>query len=266
MAAADRRLDPILLEDQGASRRSEPSAHRIDRDPITGQTRKNITFTRFDGTNGHVFSIRPNGSHEQQLTDQPGVQAHSSWAPNGRFLVYTQVNATGSSVERLQAGSRQPKRLSGSLSWSMVPHVSPDSQRVAFTSNNDGNYEIYSVNRHGSKLRQLTFSDAPVQTVGPKYSPDGKLLLFASDRDETDPANQQDLWTMPAAGGAPQRITQGLNNRESRSWSPDGRWIAFASNHQGNYDLYRIRPDGTGLQRILKTPEDELSVGWGPRR
>lgn len=325
MAAADSRLDPIVLQEEAASRWSESSAQRIDRDPITGRALESITFTRFDGTNGHVFSIRPNGTHERQLTDQPGVQAHSSWAPNGRFLVYSQVDTTGSTVELLRVGSGRSERLSGSLTWSMVPHVSPDSRRIAFTSNNDGNYEIYSVNRHGSQLRQLTFNDPPVQTVGPKYSPNGKLLLFASDREEADPTTQQDLWTIPADGGSPQRITQGLNNRESRSWSPDGRrivsqtvidgvgqivvmdadgqnlrqitqipsstpvfspggifpdmrgavtpawspngrWIAFASNHQGNYDLYRIRPNGTGLQRILKTPEDELSVGWGPRR
>jgi TolB protein len=47
-------------------------------------------------------------------------------------------------------------------------------------------------------------------------------------------------------------------------WSPDGRWIAFASNHQGSYDIYRVRPDGSQMQRITRTSEPELSVGWGP--
>ena len=303
----------------------EVSGSRMDRDPITGRALATITFSRFDGTNGHVFSIRPDGSNEQQLTHEPGVQAHSSWAPNGRFLVYSQVDAQGSTVRALRTGTKQSRRISGSLTWSMVPHVSPDSRTIAFTSNNDGNYEIYTAKRNGSNIRQLTFSEASVQYVGPKYSPNGKLLLFASDREEPDPANQQDLWTMPSGGGSLRRLTNGLNNRESRSWSPDGRrivsqtlidgvgqivvmdadgghqrqitaipnstpvfspggifpdmrgavtpawspngrWIAFASNHRGNYDLYRIRPDGTGLRRILKSPEHELSVGWGPRR
>jgi Tol biopolymer transport system component len=105
---------------------------------------------------------------------------------------------------------------------------------------------------------------------------------------------------MPVQGGAAQRLSTNLNNRESRSWSPDGsnqqlitnipdscptfapggifpemrgavtpawspdgEWIAFASNHKGNYDLYLIRPDGGDMHRILATPEHELSVGWG---
>jgi len=48
------------------------------------------------------------------------------------------------------------------------------------------------------------------------------------------------------------------------AWSPDGDWIAFASNHEGNYDIYLIRPDGSGLRRLTQSPEAELSVGWGP--
>ena len=318
-------LDQPLFSSPTPSADRSKDGDRIERDPITGRVRETITFTRFDGTNGHVFSVRADGSNLQQLTDAPGVQAHSTWAPNGRFLVFSQVDAQSSSVQLLRTGSSRVRTLSGALTWSMVPHVSPDSRRIAFTSNNDGNYEIYTVNHNGSDLRQLTFSEAPVQQVGPKYSPNGKLLLFASDRDEADRATQQDLWTMASDGGPMKRLTQGLNNRESRSWSPDGRrvvtqtlidgvgqlvvmdadgrnqrqitripsstpvfspggifpdmrgavtpawspngrWIAFASNHRGNYDLYRIRPDGTGLHRILRSPDNELSVGWGPRR
>ena len=318
-------LNQAWLGSSATSKEDHRKEARFAHDPITGKATTSITFTRFDGTNGHVFAMRPDGSHVQQLTDAEGVQAHSTWAPNGRFLVFTQVDTDGASVQLQRTGSKQPQTLSGDLSWSMVPHVAPNSRRIAFTSNNDGNYEIYSVARNGSGLRQLTFSKAPVQQVGPKYSPNGKLLLFASDRDEADPANQQNLWTMASGGGPMRRLTQGLNNRESRSWSPDGsqivsqtvldgvgqivvmdadggnqrqitripsstpvfspgsifpdmrgavtpawspngRWIAFASNHQGTYDLYRIRPDGTGLRRILKSPDDELSVGWGPRR
>ncbi len=320
--------DQIRFTNPTPSPAWEDSDQQVDRDPIIGGPLGTITFTRFDGTNGHVFSIQQDGTHEKQLTFQSGVQAHSNWAPNGEFLVYSQVDADGSRVELVRSGktkaSRRPRNISGSLTWSMVPHVSPDSQRIAFTSNNDGNYEIYSVDRNGSQLRQLTFSEVLVQHVGPKYSPNGKLLLFASDREEPDPANQQDLWTIATDGGPPQRLTQGLNNRESRSWSPDGlrivsqtlingvgqivvmdadgqnqrqitnipsstpifspggifpdmrgavtpawspdgQWIAFASNHLGNYDIYVIRPDGTAMRRILETPEDELSVGWGPR-
>lgn len=72
-------------------------------------------------------------------------------------------------------------------------------------------------------MRQLTFTAPPIQHVGPKYSPDGSQLLYATDEDEEDPANQQDIWVMPAGGGAGTRLTRGINDRESRGWSPDGK-------------------------------------------
>jgi TolB protein len=290
-----------------------------------------ITFTRYGGTNrdSHIFSIKPNGSGEQQLTRESGVQAHGSLAPDGAYLVYSQVTQTGSSIKSIDLTSKEAVVLSGDYRLSMVPNVSPNGKEIAFTSDNDGWYNIYTMHKDGSQINQLTFSKDPdrntkdqVQNVGPKYSPNGQQLLFASNRDEADRGNYQNLWLMPVQGGVAQRLSTNLNNRESRSWSPDGNrivsqtiinnigqlvvmdadgsnqqlitnipdscptfapgsifpemrgavtpawspdgeWIAFASNHEGNYDLYLIRPDGGDMHRILATPEHELSVGWG---
>lgn len=284
-----------------------------------------ITFTRYDGSDGHVHAALPDGTGERQVTSVPGVQAHSTLTPDGGTVVYSHVTPDGSSIESIPLDGGEVSVLNQGSAWSLVPHVSPDGTRVAFTSDADGNYEIYDMAPDGSDVRQLTFTDPPIQHVGPKYSPDGSLLLYASDEDEADPANEQDLWTMPADGGPGTRITRGVNDRESRgwspdgsrivtqtvedgigqlivmdadgsnarritdlpadvptfspggifpdmrgavtpAWSPDGEWIAFASNHEGNYELYRIRPDGSELTRLTRTPEQELSVGWGPLR
>jgi Tol biopolymer transport system component len=283
-----------------------------------------ISFTGHEGGGtGHVFTMAPDGSGVRQVTSAPGVQAHSTISPDGKTFAYSQVNATRSSVEVIDRAGGPPKVLNTGSNWSLVPSWSPDGSRVAFTSDADGNYEIYTMRPDGTDVRQLTFTRPPIQHVGPKYSPDGSTLLYASDKDETDRANQQDLWVMPSEGGVGTRLTTGLNNRESRSWSPDGsrivtqtitdgvgqlvvlnadgtgqqqitdipestprfapggifpvmrgavtpawspdgEWISFASNHQGNYDIYRIRPDGSGMTRLTDSPRHELSVGWGP--
>lgn len=283
-----------------------------------------ISFTRYEGdATGHVFTMRRDGSGATRVTSGPGVQAHSTLSPDGTTFAYTQVDAAGSSVLVTERRGGEPRVLNRGRKWSMVPSWSPDATRIAFTSDADGNYEIYTMRADGSDVRQLTFTAPPIQHVGPKYSPDGATLLYATDEDEQDPANQQDLWVMPSNGGTPTRLTKGINDRESRNWSPDGQrivtqdikagvgqlvvmnadgtdqrqiteiprtaptfspggifpamrgavtpawspdgaWIAFASNHEGNYDIYVIRPDGTGMRRLAATPRNELSVGWGP--
>jgi Tol biopolymer transport system component len=67
----------------------------------------------------------------------------------------------------------------------MVPNVSPNGKEIAFTSENDGWYNIYTMRKDGSHINQLTFSKDPdrntkdpVQNVGPKYSPNGQQLLL----------------------------------------------------------------------------------------
>ncbi|MBL6633875.1 MAG: PD40 domain-containing protein [Thermoleophilia bacterium] len=103
-------------------------------------------------------------------------------------------------------------------------------------------------------MRQLTFTAPPIQHVGPKYSPDGSQLLYATDEDEEDPANQQDIWVMPAGGGAGTRLTRGINDRESRGWSPDGKRIVTQTVEDGVGKLVVLNADGTGLRRITDFP------------
>jgi Tol biopolymer transport system component len=280
-----------------------------------------LTYTRYDGEAGHVIAVSAASGGEIEMTTGSGVQAHSVTSPDGTFIVYSQVDSDRSSVESLNLADGTVTLLNEGKKWSMIPSVSPDSARIAFTSDADGNFEIYSMEADGSDVRQLTFTDSPIQQLGPKFSPDGTQLLYASDIDEANRDLFQDLWVMPADGGPGTRLTTGLNDRESRSWSPDGTqivvqtivggvgqlvvmdadgsnqrqitripaaapvfsapgvfpemrgavtpawspngaWIAFASNHEGNYDIYLIRPDGSDLKRFTDTPEQELSVGW----
>ncbi|MEW6752679.1 MAG: leucine-rich repeat domain-containing protein [Candidatus Latescibacterota bacterium] len=70
---------------------------------------------------------------------------------------------------------------------------------------------------------------------------------------------------MVGADGTGERLLVGGPGRATPpAWSPDGRWIAYASDPSGNYDLFLIRPDGSDLRQLTDDPGRDLSPSFSP--
>jgi Tol biopolymer transport system component len=89
----------------------------------------------------------------------------------------------------------------------------------------------------------------------PYPSPDGKRVVFRSGR-----SGYKNLYIMDAIDGEKgglQRLTEGPWSDTMCSWSPDGNWIAFASDRgnpgSGSFELYMIHPNGTGLRKLFRS-------------
>ena len=81
----------------------------------------------------------------------------------------------------MDADGSNVRRLTSHRAMDYWPVWSPDGKRLAFTSNRDGNYEIYVMNADGTGLRNLTRHRG--QDNYATWSPDGKRLAFISNRD-----------------------------------------------------------------------------------
>ena len=129
------------------------------------------------------------------------------------------------------------------------------SPMILFTSNHEGNYEIYMMSADGSNLTNLTNNAADDRY--PIWSPDSTKIAFISDRDDIqeDPGTQFELYVMNYNGSDQRRIsTQGARGKPS--WSPDGEKIAYEGIGITVVDL-----DGSGsatLEGDAEMPE------WSP--
>ncbi|MDQ6695173.1 MAG: hypothetical protein M3014_12265, partial [Chloroflexota bacterium] len=151
------------------------------------------------------------------------------------------------------------------------PSVSPDGSRVAFVSARSGTSRVWvmdsSDREEKSSSAKLLTSQAPGSAAGsasgqtpggaaareadPAWSPDGKMLSFASDASGTGSVQ---IWTSAADGSGARELTTGDGGASSPTWLPDGQAIAFV--RDGN--LWQVRTDGTGLRALTAYPEKPM--------
>jgi Tol biopolymer transport system component len=81
---------------------------------------------------------------------------------------------------------------------------------------------------------------------------DGKMLAISSST-EVNGGNRSIIYTVPVKGGTPKRIT-GQGPSYWHGWSPDGKWLTYCAERNGNYDVYKIPADG-GAEIRLTTAE-----------
>lgn len=124
--------------------------------------------------------------------------------------------------------------------------------------------EIFVMDAGGGNKTNL--SSHVADDVEPAWSPDGSRIAFASDRD-----GSFDIHVMDASGGGNVvRLTTDAAEDRSPAWGEvtEGgdreEWVAFVSDRDGNREIYRIRPDGSGLQRVTDNDADDWSPSWMP--
>jgi Tol biopolymer transport system component len=185
------------------------------------------------------------------------------------FELYV-MNPDGSGKRRLARHAWLSNLNPGSLAWS------PDRRKLVFAAHLSRSAapcdsycgkEIFVINGDGSGLRRLTRNT--VADWEPAWSPDGRLILFASSRD-----GGHDLFVMNADGSGQRPLTPKPGTRGDPRWSPDGRAILFTVAPPGQPrsasgfpfgDVYVLNADGSGQRNLTHTRESgEFDAAWSP--
>lgn len=240
-----------------------------------------IAFRRFlneERSWGAVFTIRPDGSGERQVTHPPEgyVDRNPDVSPDGRRIVFERegpdtdevfvVNADGSGLKWLTPHSsdikcddNNPSICSGTPGWS------PDGRHIVFRRAYGAIVDdlidlqaLFVMNADGSGVRQLTQRKRPHlgEDGEPQWSPDGRRIVFQrSNVRGALPVDGVALWILDLRTGRERRLTDfDLRAGDTPDWSPDGKRILFHSNQFGPSDvsanLYTIRANGTGLKQL----------------
>jgi Tol biopolymer transport system component len=129
--------------------------------------------------------------------------------------------------------------------------------KIAFWDSTSGHpAEIYLVNPDGSGRVQLT--QGPSVNVDPAWSPDGRRIAFASNRDDPN----DEIYVMNADGTNIARLTNNSSSDRDPAWSPDGTKLLFTRDGAQGPDIYRMNADGSGVTRL--TFSGARTPAWSP--
>ena len=151
------------------------------------------------------------------------------------------------------------QRVTRSAKNEFQPAWSPDGKRIVFRAapaglpGTNSLADIVVINADGTGRKNLT-NNPRRGNWDPAWSPDGKLIAFGS---------AGDVWTIRDNGTRLRRVTR--EGGESPAWSPDGKRIAFMSARTtGQYDVYVMAADGSEIQRLTSSPEEDGYPDWSP--
>jgi eukaryotic-like serine/threonine-protein kinase len=159
-------------------------------------------------------------------------------SPDGRYAAFHLVNSpTDVDLWLLELASGIMTRLTHGPAVEVDPVWSPDSRRIAYTadSNQEGRIQFYLRELANPDREELLLaSDAKSKYLG-SWSRDGRFLFFH----EQTPRSGFDLWSLPLGGARhPVPYLQTPFNELHAALSPDGHWLAYASDESGAYELY----------------------------
>jgi len=241
-----------------------------------------------------IFSMNVDGSEMRLVSTGKGRTTCSYFFPDGKHILYSSTHLRGGpecppkpdmskgyawpiyptyDIFLANADGSDPHPLTHE-GYNAEATLSPDGKTIVFTSTRDGDLDIYTMDVEGKHVKRLT--DELGYDGGPFYSRNGQWIVYRAyhPKTEQEKADYRELlkehlirpmnlevWVMRADGSDKHQVTHNGAANFGPYFFPDGKRIIFASdmlphdaNEMGNFELFSIHVDGTGLERITYNP------------
>jgi serine/threonine protein kinase len=161
---------------------------------------------------------------------KPGVYGNIFLSPDGRFVASdtTDPASQNTDVWTYDLQNQSAKRLTFDPSIDSMPIWSPDGRQIVFGSNRGLRFDLYLKDATGAQEEKLIPQDGPDRFPN-DWSRDGKYVLYERG---------QDLWFFSFPALEPSQLLKATASLKNGRFSPDGKWVAYASNESGRWEIY----------------------------
>lgn len=235
--------------------------------PSVSPDGRRLAFSRaLTRANAEIYVVELTEKNEvsgapQRVTFENRSSLRPAWTPDGQHIVFSSGSGGSATMPYLMtipasATGQHATRLAGGEGGEW-PSVSQDGKLVYLRWVRDDNIWRLSL-RDGKPAGQERFIFSTRRDLEARFSADGKMLAFASER-----SGACEVWVCGADGSNAVQLTNfGSEVTSAGRWSPDGQRIAFLSNKEGQQELYVVRSAGGAARRLTNHPAHESAPSW----
>ncbi|MBN1290860.1 MAG: PD40 domain-containing protein, partial [Candidatus Latescibacteria bacterium] len=193
----------------------------------------------------HITKVE-DGGYDKTLKIKMDAVYSPSWSPDGGKILFSGIMNGKLDIFTVDVKTEEILRLTDDFFDESTPRWSPDGTQIVFASDRldppyeqrlqsiSADYDIFIMNANGEGIRRITTN--PFNDSNPYWSPDGKNIVFTSDRNGINNLYVIDLDSMAVSP-----LTNLLTGTSSPAWSPDGGRIAFTCFKDGGWDIYILK-------------------------
>ena len=190
------------------------------------------------------------------IANYKGSNSAPAWSPDGSKLALALSRDGLTQVYIANADGSGLRRLTYTNGIDTEPQFAPDGQSIYFTSDRSGGPQIYRMSVAGGEAQRVSFRGS--YNISPRISPDGKTLAYISRRE----GNFQ-LYALDLAADQELRLSDTVKD-ESPSFSPNGKYIMYATESGRRGSLAVVSVDGRVKYRLSTQAGDIREPTWGP--